>query len=54
MTRVRPVGKLGEELKPAAGAVDSRMGSEGGRLVLALGLALLAWTVPLFVFYLLW
>ena len=54
MARVRPVGELGEEAEPVAVAVDSRMPPVGGRLLLVLGLALLAWTMPLFVFYLLW
>lgn len=49
-----PVGELGEEVEPAAEAVGSRMTTAGGRIALALGLALLAWTVPLFVLYLLW
>lgn len=54
MARLGPVGELGEVLESAAAAAGSRRWPAGGRLMLALGLATLAWVGPLFVFYLLW
>ena len=51
---MRPVGELSKEIEPAVAGRASGAWPAGGRLVLAVGLALLGWAVPVAVLYLLW
>ena len=51
---MRPVGELVKEIEPVVAARNSGAWPVGGRLILALALAMLAWAVPAVVLYLLW
>ena len=51
---MRPVGELVKEIEPVVAARDSGGWPVGGRVALALALAMLAWAVPVVILYLLW